>query len=126
MPPNPIDPFDQIISWHVELSVRAGALQAFKTLTAEMMEVTREELGVLLYERFIDPDEKTIHVLERYATSEAAVAHLLVFKARFAPRFGELVVRRRFEVFGSPSAELKALLDGFGSLYFSRLNTTRD
>lgn len=105
------------VSWHVELAVVDGALQAFAALTAEMVQMSRTESGVLLYERYISSDERTIHVLERYASSEAALAHLLAFKEHFAPRFGHLIIRRKFEVFGDPSRELKLLLDGFGASY---------
>lgn len=109
------------ISWHVELSIRQGALAEFSALSAEMVDGTRSGAGVLIYERFISADGQTVHVLERYVDSAAAVAHLRVFIDRFGARFSRLVARNRFEVFGEPSAELKEILDRFGATYSARL-----
>ena len=40
------------ISWHVELVVKPGQIESFQALTDEMIESTRDESGVLNYERF--------------------------------------------------------------------------
>lgn len=39
----------------------------------------------------------------------------------FGERFGQKIVRRCFTVFGSPSEELRAILDGFDAEYVARL-----
>jgi quinol monooxygenase YgiN len=109
------------ISWHVELAVKPGGLDAFRSLTDEMVDATRKECGVLIYERFLSADEQTVYVYERYVDSDAAVAHLRAFKAAFGRRFGQLVERKRFTVFGSPTAELIAIFDEFGATYASLL-----
>lgn len=82
-----------------------------------MVAVTRRERGVLSYQRFVSEDGTIIHVYERYVDSAAAVAHLEAFMKRFAGRFGAMVERRAFTVFGCPSAELKAALDRFNPVY---------
>src|ERR1700730_1748492 len=105
------------ISWRVELRVKPGQLGNFRTLTGEMVAVTRREPGVLSYQRFVSEDGKIIHVYERYADSAAAIAHLEAFAKRFASRFSALVERKAFTVFGYPSAELKAVLDRFNATY---------
>ena len=105
------------ISWRVELRVKAGQLGSFQALTAEMVEATRRERGVLSYQRFVSEDGTTIHVYERYADSAAALAHLEAFNERFAERFGAMVERQAFTVFGDPSAELKAALDRYNPTY---------
>ncbi|HMA00188.1 MAG TPA: antibiotic biosynthesis monooxygenase [Steroidobacteraceae bacterium] len=105
------------ICWLVELTIKPGQLETFGALTGEMVDSTRRELGVLSYQRFISEDRKTIHVFERYEDSAAALAHLQVFAEKFAARFQELVERKRFVVFGCPTAELKAALDGYGASY---------
>jgi hypothetical protein len=53
---------------------------------------------------------------ERYENSEAAVAHLRKFAAIFGERYGRMVERKRFLVFGEPSDELRTLLNGYGVL----------
>jgi quinol monooxygenase YgiN len=111
---------DEQIAWCVELEVKAGRLDSFRELTGEMVEATRGEPGVLAYQRFIAADDKTVHVYERYADSAAAVAHLNVFEQKFGHRFSSLVDRVRFAVYGSPSSELKRLLDRFGAVYLEK------
>ena len=105
------------ISWWVELAVKPGQLENFRALTAEMIEFTRREPGVLSYQRFVGETGKLIHVWERYTGSAAAAAHLVNFVDRFGDRFSTMVDRRRFLVFGQPSNALKQMLDGFGAVY---------
>lgn len=110
------------ISWHVELEVKPGLMDAFRTLTREMVHATKNEPGVLAYERFIGDDNQSIHIFERYIDCAAAVAHLLTFVHAYAKRFANLVERKRFTVFGTPTPELKQLLDPLRAQYFARLD----
>jgi quinol monooxygenase YgiN len=105
------------VSWRVELAVKPGQLDNFRTLTGEMVESTRNETGVLSYERFVSEDGRVFHVYERYADSASAMADLRTFVKKFSVRFLSMVERTRFTVFGSPSDELKRVLDGFGATY---------
>ena len=109
------------IAWRVELEVKSGQLASFRELTGEMVEFTRHECGVLGYQRFVSKDGRIVHGDERYADSDAALAHLQNFKQHFALRFLELVNRIRFTVYGTPSESLKELLDELGAIYLSRL-----
>ena len=52
------------VSWQVELAVKPGELDNFRTLTEEMVESTRGEPGVLSYERFVSTDGQMVHVYE--------------------------------------------------------------
>jgi quinol monooxygenase YgiN len=105
------------VSWWVELAVKPGELANFEKLTAEMVTSTRAESGVLAYQRFISDDRQTVHVHESYENSAAAVAHLVKFAALFGERYASLVERKRFNVFGNPSDELRGLLDGYEATY---------
>ena len=109
------------ISWHVELRVKPGRLGAFRALTSEMVDATKTEVGALVYERFIDDGGEVVHVFERYADSVAAVAHLRNFGKTYGKQFGELVDRERFSVFGTPTPELRQILDPLGARYFAPL-----
>ncbi len=77
------------------------------------------EPNVLIYERFVSADGSFVHVHERYTDSAAAVAHLRTFGRVFSRRFSSLVDRTRFIVYGTPTAELWEILEGFGATYFS-------
>ncbi len=105
------------ISWRVELTVKSGQLDSFLKLTGEMVDAARAERGVLSYQRFVADDGTCVHIYERYADSAAALGHLQMFEERFGRRFAGMVVRRRFAVYGTPSAELKSRLDGFGATF---------
>lgn len=107
------------VAWHVELMVRPGVREAFRELTGAMAEATRGELGVRSYERFIRADDMGVHVYERYVDSAAAVAHVRTFQRQFGDRFVGLVDRTRFTVYGTPSVELRGILDGFGATYMA-------
>jgi len=75
----------------------------------------------LIYERYLSEDEKTVWVYERFGDSSVAVAHRKKFVETFGERLGQTIIRRRFAVFGPPSEELKAILDGFNATYVARL-----
>jgi quinol monooxygenase YgiN len=105
------------ISWHVELQVKAGQLEALRALTTEMVQATKTERGALIYERYISEDRQIVHVFERYVDAHAAVAHLIAFGKMYGERFSKLVDRKRFTVFGTPTAELREILGPLGATY---------
>jgi len=86
-----------------------------------MVQSTQRESGALIYERFISEDKRVVHVFERYVDSPAAVTHLQAFGTMYGERFARLVNCKRFTVFGTPSYELRQMLDRFGAVYFPRL-----
>jgi quinol monooxygenase YgiN len=109
------------ISWHVELRLKSGQLDTFRVLTDEMVEATKSEAGTLIYERFINDDSHYVDVFERYVDCTAAVAHLLRFEKMYGDRFARTVERRRFTVLGTPTRELKEILDPLGARYVAPL-----
>jgi len=111
---------DNEISWHVELLIKPGQLDSFRALTGEMVAFTKREPGVLSYQRFVSSDGTTLHIYERYINSAVALGHLQAYTTIFAERFEEMVERTRFIVFGNPSAELRAVLDGLNATYLKR------
>jgi quinol monooxygenase YgiN len=114
------------VAWLVELAVKAGELDNFRALTREMVESTHRESGVLKYERFVSEDGKYVYAHEQYADSAAALAHLRTFERKFGARFLSMVERRRFLVFGIPTAELKGVLDRFGVRYLRPFGDLQD
>jgi quinol monooxygenase YgiN len=108
---------DTQVSWLVELAVKPGALERFRALTGEMVESARREPGALVFERFISEDGTAVQVYERYADSVAALVHLQGFEEMFAARFTSMVNRTRFTVLGTPSDEVREILNKFGATY---------
>ena len=113
----------ETISWNLRLSVRDGKRDEVRTLMREMVASTRQdEPGAETYEWFISEDGSTCHIYERYADSEAVMAHLHNFGTKYAERFLGCLEPTDFAVYGDPSAEARAALDGFGASYYERLD----
>jgi quinol monooxygenase YgiN len=106
-----------VVSWNLRLAVREGQLENFRALMNEMVESTRQEPGALIYEWFLSEDESACHIQERFTDSNAAMAHLATFGSRFAERFLGCVQPTGFDVYGSPSAEVRAVVAGFGAAH---------
>jgi len=106
-----------IVSWNLQLAVRDGRLDDFRSLMNEMVESTRAEAGARTYEWFITEDGAACHIYERYADSGAAMVHLGTFGSVFAERFLSCVEPTGFSVYGDPSDAVRGVLDGFGAVY---------
>lgn len=105
------------VSWNLRMSVRKGHLEDARALMVEMVRSTEEEPGTLGYEWFLSDDGQACHINERYADSDAVLSHLETFGAVFADRFLECFEPTSLSVYGAPSGEARAALDGFGADY---------
>jgi quinol monooxygenase YgiN len=102
----------------LELTVQPGCSDDFRTLMNEMVVATEtNEPGTLSYEWSLSDDGSACHIFERYADSDAAMAHLGTFGEKFADRFLKVLKPVRLTVYGSPSEQLKEILDGFKADY---------
>lgn len=108
-----------VVSWNLRLSINEGRLEDFRSLMEEMVQATQAESGTLSYEWFISSDEASCHVHERYADSDAALAHLGKFGSDFAERFLACAQPTALCVYGEPSDETRSVLDGFGAVYMA-------
>jgi quinol monooxygenase YgiN len=109
------------VSWLLELAVKPGELDNFKTLVNEMIESTDAEPGTLMYEWSINEDGSVVHGYERFADSGAAVGHLSAFGEKFAQRFLSAVDPTRLSVYGTPSDDAKEALGALGPVYMAPL-----
>lgn len=107
----------ETVSWSLRVAVREGRLDEFRSLMEEMVESTRAEAGARAYEWFLGEDGGECHIYERYADSDAVLAHLNTFGSRFAERFLGCVEPTGFHVYGHPSDEVRGVLGGFGAAY---------
>jgi quinol monooxygenase YgiN len=108
---------EEHVSWVIELAVKDGQLDTFKTLMGEMVAGTSSETGTLNYEWYISDDERTVHIFEKYADSDAMITHVSGFMEKWAGRFLESVDPTRFTVYGDPSPAARELLAAFGGTY---------
>jgi quinol monooxygenase YgiN len=110
---------EEHVSWVIELAVRPGQLESFRELMEEMVAGTRPEPGSLNYEWYISDDDGTVHIFEKYASSEAMIAHVTGFMEKWAGRFMACVEPTRFTVYGDPSDAARELLAPFGGTYLA-------
>jgi quinol monooxygenase YgiN len=108
-----------IVSWNLQLNVRDGQLETFRSLMEEMTKATQsDEPGTLAYEWFLSEDDTICHLYERYADAKAVMAHLGNFGSKFMARFMDCLEPTGFHVYGNPNDEARGVLDGFGAVYF--------
>ena len=105
------------VSWILETTVKPGQLDTFKALMDEMVDGTSSESQTLNYEWYISDDGGTLHLYEKYADSDAMIAHVNGFLEKWAARFLSCIDVTRFTVYGDPSEEARKLLAGFGPIY---------
>lgn len=112
---------DKQVSWLVEAEVKAGQLETFEQLVRDMVESTSPEPGTLSYEWFISDDGTLVHIYERYADSDALLAHFRGFLEKFSDRFSASVDLKRFSVYGEPSDEAREALAALSPIYLGTL-----
>lgn len=105
------------VTFFAEAAVKDGQLDTFEALMHEMVEGTSAEPQTLAYEWYISADGGSVHVLEKYADSDAFLSHVDGFLAKWAGRMMECADITRFVVCGDPSPAVREILDGFGATY---------
>ena len=110
------------IEWVLELDIQDGKADDVLPLVEEMSKATQaDEAGALTYEYFLNADKSRCTVLERYADSNAVMAHMGNFGAKFAERFLATFAPVRFTVYGPANDEVRAALAGFGATHEDRI-----
>jgi quinol monooxygenase YgiN len=108
------------ISWLLEVSILPGQLENFKSVAHDLIAVTKNEKTTLAYEWELSPDGTKCDIYERYADSEAMIAHVKSFH-NYAERFMEACRVTSFHVYGTPNDAAKALLAALQPAYFTHL-----
>ena len=110
------------IYWNLELNIKEGKFDQFKSLMDEMVAATKaNEPAALNYEWMVNEDKSVCHIFERYADSAATMVHLGNFGAHYAKRFFEVLEPTRFMVYGNPSEDVKAALTANGAQFMEPL-----
>jgi quinol monooxygenase YgiN len=96
------------VYWIVAGEINPGQEAIFRAICARLVELTQAEPGALNYEWSIAEDNRTFHICERYADSEAAKFH----RANVGEMLKELyavTALKSLTLYGNPSDELKQL-----------------
>ena len=103
-------------------AIHDGQLDAFKSLAEACMASVREkDTDTLQYDWFLDPDGTKCVVRERYASSEAVLAHI----GNLGELLGQLMgtADMSLEVFGDPSPELAEASAGLSPKVYGLFQT---
>ena len=93
------------------LKIHPGKLEEYKRLSAKCMELVRtHDTGTLQYETYFNSDETECLVLERYRDSQALLDHFKNMGDTATAIFQ--ITSASGEVCGTPSPELKKMLEG--------------
>ncbi|MDX1476782.1 MAG: antibiotic biosynthesis monooxygenase [Saprospiraceae bacterium] len=100
---------DRHVYWHLEVNINPGKFETLKALMHEMVtRVQQHEPGTLQYAWSINKDRTECHLNERYADSDAALAHMKNFQEHFSERFMACVTPTRFLVYGHVTDRLRS------------------
>ena len=107
------------VAWIIETSVNDR--DALDSLMADAVSaVQANEPGTTHFEWNISDDGATMITHERFADTDAALAHVGGF-GPFAERFMAAVTVDKMTVYGAPSDELKEALAGFSPTFMSEI-----
>lgn len=97
--------------WTIEFEVAEGATERLKEIAAELVERTKTEPGSIAYEWALTSEGK-LHIHERYADSDAAMAHVANIGPHLGP-LGEITKPLSGDCYGPMSDALKDILSGY-------------
>ena len=100
------------------LAIAPADFDAFEQLIQPIVAATREEPDTMIYEYVVNADHTVVHIIERYRT-KGLLSHVEQTFAPFAERFLKLATMKKLFVYGDPTPEIRAKLDGFGAEYLT-------
>tara|TARA_B100001250_G_C19766450_1_gene775001 strand:- start:779 stop:1150 length:372 start_codon:yes stop_codon:yes gene_type:complete len=94
------------ISWLISAEIRDGKLSEAKEHFQKMVEKTSsDDEFVMDYEFFVNDEEGTVRVYERYPDNGAVMNHMGVVKELLGP-MGALIKITHMELFGNPDEKV--------------------
>lgn len=106
------------------LKVIPSQFEAFHALVAVIVEASRKEVDTLTYEYWVDADKETVHIIEHYRMP-GVLPHIEQTFAPHAEAFLSFATIEKLFVYGEPTPEVRAKLDGFGAIYLSQFEGFR-
>jgi quinol monooxygenase YgiN len=110
------------VSYIIELTIKDGEVDKFKSLSAGYVSAVKEnEPETLGYQWYLSEDKKRCILQETFSSSEALLNHL----ANVGPSLPELLAIApitRLEVLGSVSDDARKALTELGAVHFPHLS----
>jgi len=106
------------------LKVDPARFEQFHDLVKTIVAASHQEPDTLTYEYLADADKSTVHIVERYRMP-GVLPHIEQTFAPHAETFLSLATIEKMFVYGNPTPEIRAKLDGFGAIYLTRFEGFR-
>lgn len=103
------------------MTIDPADFDAFAALVSKIVAAARAETDTLTYEYVVNAEKTAVHIVERYRLP-GVLPHVEETFAPYAETFLSLAKIDSLFVYGTPTPEIKARLDGFGAHYFASLN----
>ena len=100
------------------LSIEPSNFEAFKALADKIVKATSAEEDTLTYQYLVNEDHSAAHIIERYRM-RGVLPHVEQTFSPFAETFLSLAKIESLYVYGEPTTEIRAKLDGFGAVYLT-------
>jgi quinol monooxygenase YgiN len=114
-----ISMLEQVVRLTVELAVKEGQWEEFKSLAETMTTISKTEPRTLGYEWFSSGDQKRFRLVETYSDSDAVLAHFMGPAVQeFVPKLMGTCTVTGFEVYGDPGQKVAEMVAGFGAETF--------
>ncbi|MFY8149782.1 MAG: hypothetical protein ACOVNL_11295 [Prochlorococcaceae cyanobacterium] len=105
-------------SWLITCKCQPEDYDKIVTLAAEMSaHFEANEPRTTHFEWSVSDDHSQVHIHERYADSEQALAHMGTFGEKFGERFMSLLTPQAVVVYGHPSSALSSALEGLSPVH---------
>lgn len=100
------------------MSIEPSNFETFKALVEKIVKATSAEEDTLTYQYLVNADRSAVHIMERYRM-RGVLPHVEQTFSPFAEAFLSLAKIESLHVYGQPTAEIRAKLDGFGAVYLT-------
>jgi len=109
----------QVVRLTVNLEIKDGQIEAFKSIAQSMTEGSRLEPGTLGYEWFAAADGKRFRLVEGYADAGAVEAHFMgPVVQEWVPKLAAVCKVEALEIYGDPGPKVTEMAAGFGAAVF--------
>jgi quinol monooxygenase YgiN len=99
------------------LTLNPADYDKFRALVLKIVDLAKEEPDTLTYEYVVNAERTQAHIVERYRMP-GLLPHVEQTFAPFAEEFLLLCKIDALFVYGQPTPDIRAKLDGFGARYF--------
>lgn len=106
------------------LKVDPKRFEEFHDLVRTIVAASHDEPDTLTYEYLADAEKHTVHIIEHYRMP-GVLPHIEQTFAPYAETFLSLATIEKTFVYGNPTPEIRAKLDGFGAIYLTQFEGFR-